>query len=84
MGIAFGHYDAHDPPYPPEMDQARLTVAEACRENGVAFLCSWNEEGLTVEQRVQKLIDESVMVLSGVGEEGARIGRRITNRAMPV
>jgi 4-hydroxy-2-oxoheptanedioate aldolase len=84
MGIALGHYDAHDPPYPPEMDEARRIVAKACRENGVAFLCSWNDKALTVEQRVQKLLDDGVMVLSGIGEEGARIGRRITNRTMPV
>jgi 4-hydroxy-2-oxoheptanedioate aldolase len=84
MGIAFGHYDAHDPPYPPEMDAARLTVAEACRENGVAFLCSWNDPSLSVEQRVQKLLDDGVKVMSGFGEEGARIGRRLSGRTMPV
>jgi 4-hydroxy-2-oxoheptanedioate aldolase len=84
MGIAFGHYDAHDPPYPPEMDAARVTVQEACKANGVAFLCSWNDKALTVEQRVRKLLGDGVMVLSGIGEEGARIGREITGRTMAV
>jgi 4-hydroxy-2-oxoheptanedioate aldolase len=84
MGIAFGHYDAHDPPYPPEMDAARLTVQAACKANGVAFLSSWNDRALTVEQRVRKLLDDGVMVLSGIGEEGARVGREITSRTMAV
>jgi 4-hydroxy-2-oxoheptanedioate aldolase len=84
MGIAFGHYDAHDPPYPPEMDAARVTVQEACKANGVAFLCSWNDSALTVEERVRKLLGDGVMVLSGIGEEGARIGREITGRTMAV
>jgi hypothetical protein len=59
-------------------------VAEACRRNQVAFLCSWNDPSLTVEQRVRKLLDDKVMVLSGIGEEGARIGRAIAGRTMPV
>jgi len=84
MSIEFGHYDAHDPPYPPEMDAARVTVLEACKANGVAFLCSWNDKALTVEQRLRKLLDDGVMVLSGIGEEGAAIGRRLTGRTMPV
>jgi 4-hydroxy-2-oxoheptanedioate aldolase len=82
MGIAFGHYDAHDPPYPPEMDAARVTVLEACRQNGIAFLCSWNDKSLDTEQRVRKLLDDGAGILSGVGEEGARIGRQITGRTL--
>jgi 4-hydroxy-2-oxoheptanedioate aldolase len=84
MGIAFGHYDAHDPPYPPEMDAARVTVRQACKANGVAFLCSWNDPALTVEERVRRLLGHGVMVLSGIVEEGARIGREITGRTMAV
>jgi 4-hydroxy-2-oxoheptanedioate aldolase len=84
MGLSFGHIGAHDPPYPPEMDEARRTVAEACAQNNIAFLCSWNDRNLTVEQRVRRLLDDRVMVLSGIGEEGARIGRAITGRTMPV
>jgi 4-hydroxy-2-oxoheptanedioate aldolase len=84
MGIAFGHYDAHDPPYPADMDGARVRVLEACAHNNVAFLCSWNDRALTVEQRVRKLLDDGVKILSGFAEDGARIGREITNREMPV
>jgi 4-hydroxy-2-oxoheptanedioate aldolase len=84
MGLAFGHIDAHDPPYPADMDAARLTVKEACMRNNVAFLCSWNDRSLSVEQRVRKLLDEGVMIMSGIGEEGARLGRSITGRAMAV
>jgi 4-hydroxy-2-oxoheptanedioate aldolase len=84
MGLSFGHVGAHDPPYPADMDEARRFVADACRRNHVAFLCSWNDPHLTIEQRVRKLLDDKVMVLSGIGEEGARIGREITRRTMPV
>ena len=38
MGMAFGHKDAHDPPYPPEMLAARARVKAACDAAGVAFL----------------------------------------------
>jgi 4-hydroxy-2-oxoheptanedioate aldolase len=84
MGIAFGHYDAHDPPYPADMDAARLKVLEACKANCAAFLCSWNDKALTMEERVRKLLDDGAMILSGFGEEGARIGRQVTQRTMPV
>jgi 4-hydroxy-2-oxoheptanedioate aldolase len=84
MGLSFGHIGAHDPPYPADMEEARRTVDEACRRNHVAFLCSWNDPNLAVEQRVHKLLDDQVRVLSGIGEEGARIGRAITGRTMPV
>jgi 4-hydroxy-2-oxoheptanedioate aldolase len=84
MGLSFGHIGAHDPPYPAEMDEARSIVAEACRRNNVGFLCSWNDRALTIEQRVRRLLNDKVMVLSGIGEEGARIGRAITGRTMPV
>ncbi len=84
MGLAFGHLDAHDPPYPADMDAARLTVKAACERNGVAFLCSWNDRSLSVEQRVRHLLDDGVKVMSGFNEEAARIGRALTNRTMPV
>jgi 4-hydroxy-2-oxoheptanedioate aldolase len=84
MGVAFGYLDAHDPPYPAEMDEARVTVQEACDANNVAFLCSWNDRSLTVAERVKKMLDDGVMVLSGFDEEAAKIGRGMTNRTMPV
>ena len=84
MGLSMGHVGAHDPPYPADMEAARVTVAEACRQHNVAFLCSWNDPALTVEERVRRLLADNVMVFSGIGEEGARIGRAITGRTMPV
>ncbi len=84
MGVALGHLDAHDPPYPPDMDQARVTVMEACRRNDVAFLCSWNDRNLTPSEQVKKLLDDGVLIMSGFNQEAATIGRQITNRTMPV
>jgi 4-hydroxy-2-oxoheptanedioate aldolase len=83
MGLSFGYPDAHDPPYPADMDAARLRVMAALKSAGIAFLCSWSDPNLTVEQRVKKLLADDTKIL-GVGEEGARIGRKLTRRAMPV
>src|SRR6267143_2069427 len=37
MGMSLGFPDAHDPPYPPEMQAARNRVLAACKANGIAF-----------------------------------------------
>jgi hypothetical protein len=66
------------------MDQARLTVQDACKQNNVAFLCSWNDTRLTAAEQVKKLLNDGVMVLSGFNEAAATIGREITRRTMPV
>ena len=84
MGLSFGYADAHDPPYPKDMDAARLRVKAACDAAGLAFLCGWNDFTISVEDRVNKLMGDGVKILSGVGEEGATIGRKITDRTMPV
>jgi 4-hydroxy-2-oxoheptanedioate aldolase len=84
MGVAFGYLDAHDPPYPPDMDQARVTIKEACHRNGVAFLCSWNDPALTPSQQIQKLLDDGAKIMSGFNAAAATIGRQITGRKMPV
>ena len=84
MGLSFGYSDAHDPPYPDDMDAARLRIKTALDAAGVAFLCGWNDFTISVEDRVNKLMGDGVKVLSGVGEEGAAIGRKITGREMPV
>lgn len=84
MGLSLGYPDAHDPPYPPDMDAARTRIKNACHNAGIAFLCGWNNYNLTTEQRVNKLLSDGVKILSGVGEEGAAIGRTITQRTMPV
>jgi 4-hydroxy-2-oxoheptanedioate aldolase len=83
MGMAYGYSDAHDPPYPPEMEAARRTIKAACDASGLAFLCSWNDPNQTTEQNVRKLLDDGVRIISGAGEEAARIGRAITGSVPP-
>ena len=34
MGMSYGHPDAHDPPYPKIMDQAREKIKSALKNNG--------------------------------------------------
>ncbi|MCH7625430.1 MAG: hypothetical protein IIC83_05865 [Chloroflexi bacterium] len=84
MGLSLGYADAHDPPYPADMDAARLRIKQALDDNNIAFLCAWNEPDMSVEKRVQKQLDDGVKVLAGAGEEGARIGRTKTGRTMLV
>lgn len=84
MGLSFGYADAHDPPYPEDMDAARLRIKDACDAAGIAFLCSWSDHTISVEDRVKNLMGDGVKILSGVGEEGAAIGRKITDRTMAV
>jgi len=84
MGMSFGYADAHDPPYPTDMDQARLAVKKACDDNGMAFLSSWNDPSLDAEGRLRFLMDWGIRIISGGGEEQAKRGRAITGRQMPV
>ena len=84
MGLSFGYPDAHDPPYPDDLDNARLRVKAACDNANIAFLCGWNDFTTSTEARVQKLMNDGVKILSGVGEDGAKIGRALTGRTMPV
>ncbi len=74
MGMSFGYPDRHDPPYPPEMLDARATVLRACRKHGVAFL-NGAEPGNVIE-----MLDEGVMVVSG-SKAAAEVGKRHTGRA---
>ncbi len=83
MGLSFGYSDAHDPPYPEDMEEARQRVKAACDAAGLAFLCSWSDFTISVEDRVNKLMGDGVKILSGVGEDGAAVGRKLTNRTMP-
>lgn len=78
MGMAYGYRDAHDPPYPPEMDAARRTIKAACDDAGLAFLSSWNDPNQTTEDNVRYLLSDGVRIISGGSEEAARIGRSIT------
>jgi 4-hydroxy-2-oxoheptanedioate aldolase len=84
MGMSFGNPDGHDPPYPEEMDRVRTKIMSAAEENGISFLSSWNDRTKTEAENIQTLLDIGVKILSGGGEERAAVGRKMTNRQMPV
>jgi 4-hydroxy-2-oxoheptanedioate aldolase len=78
MGMSLGFADAHDPPYPPQMLEARAKVLAACKAHKLAFL-----EQVTPENVVEQ-IEAGVMVGAGrQAEEAAAIGRRHTRRPEP-
>ena len=56
MGVSHGHPDWHDPPYAPEMDNARNTIQAACEAEGLAFLCSWADPAMDDEARARHLL----------------------------
>lgn len=76
MGFSFGLPHRHDPPYPPEMQDARAQVLNACKSAGIAFLNQVRPD------TVVKMIEEGVRIGAG-GQEAAEIGRRHTGRTMP-
>jgi 4-hydroxy-2-oxoheptanedioate aldolase len=76
MGMCFGHKDAHDPPYPPEMAAARARVKAACERSGVAFF------DIVRPDDVARQIDDGVRVCAATAE-GAEIGRRHSGRTLP-
>lgn len=78
MGMSLGFMDAHDPPYPPEMLEARNRVLAACKANNLAFL-----EQVTPENVVDQ-IGAGVMIGAGKqAQAAALIGRKHTNRPEP-
>jgi len=78
MGMSLGFPDAHDPPYPPEMQQARARVLAACKANNIGFL-----EMVTPENVVEQ-IQAGVMVGAGRNAQAAaEIGRAHTKRPKP-
>jgi len=84
MGMSYGYPDAHDPPYPPEMERARRIVKEACDRAGLAFLSSWNDPAKSLEENLRFLLDWGVRIIAGGGQEQAALGRRLTQRQMLV
>jgi 4-hydroxy-2-oxoheptanedioate aldolase len=78
MGMSLGLPDAHDPPYPQQMQDARARVLKAVQANGLAFLEMVNA------QNVVDQIAAGVMVGAGKdAQAAAEIGRKHTNRQMP-
>ncbi len=85
MGMSFGDPDAHDPPYPDFMDNARNIVKDALEKANVAFYAAWVTEDLTTEQTVDILIDDlGCKMLGAPNKEFADYGRAKTGRTMPV
>jgi 4-hydroxy-2-oxoheptanedioate aldolase len=76
MGMSFGHKDAHDPPYPPDMAAARARVKAACDRSGLAFLEMLRSENVVAQ------IDAGVRI-GAATPEAAEIGRRYTRRTLP-
>ncbi len=74
MGMGFGLKEAHDPPYPPDMLNARRLVKKACDKAGVAFL------NIVTEETVRNELDDGVMVGAAATKEAARIGRQHSGR----
>lgn len=77
MGFSFGHIDAHDPPYPQEMLDARARVMAALKEGGWLFF-----EAVTAEGVVNS-IEEGIRICgcSREGEKIAKIGQAHTKRS---
>ena len=85
MGMSFGYADSHDPPYPPEMDQARDTVKAALDKGGVAFYGSWNDDTMTEEQIAEHMINVIGFRMMGMrSPDFVAHGRKISGRTMPV
>lgn len=76
MGMAFGHQDAHDPPYPPDMTAARTRIKAACDQAGLAFL-----EMVRPENVIAQL--EAGVKIGAATPEAAGIGRQHTRRTLP-
>ena len=78
MGMSLGLANAHDPPYPAEMLDARAKVLAACKAHKLAFLDQ------VTPQNVQDQIAAGVMI--GAGKQAAaaaEVGRRHTRRPEP-
>jgi len=79
MGMSFGHADAHDPPYPAEMQAARDRILAACKAAGIGFL-----EQVTAENVVEQIAAGVTIGSGNQSEAAATIGRKHTGRTMPV
>jgi 4-hydroxy-2-oxoheptanedioate aldolase len=76
MGMSFGHKDAHDPPYPPDMAAARERVKGACDQANLAFLEMVRPDNVIAQ------LDAGVRI-GAATPEAAEIGRRHTRRTLP-
>jgi 2-keto-3-deoxy-L-rhamnonate aldolase RhmA len=77
LSLSLGSTKLLRDPYPPEMQEARDKVFNACRRNGVAFLEGSNRQNIVAR------LNEGVRVIGGHDEELARLGRAHQKRKMP-
>jgi len=85
MGMSFDHADAHDPPYPQDMNDARDKIKAALDQQGIAFYSSWADSAMTMEQRIDYSIDVlGVKMMAAPNKAWADYGRQKTGRTMPV
>ena len=85
MGMSFNEPDAHDPPHPEVMNNARNTVKAALERAGVAFYSGWNDDSMSDEERLKFIIQQLGSKLIGAPtKEHADFGRALTGRKMPV
>ena len=77
MGMSLGHTDAHDPPYPANMQRARPKVLAACKAAKIAFLNQGTMDN------VEEMIREGVKIGTGGRDGVAGKGRRFNKRKMP-
>lgn len=86
MGLFFGHPEWKNAPYDDRMMTAMNVVRAACQKAGLRFLCVWDDPSMTLEAKVDLLVNEfGASILAGAeGERLATVGRRLTGRTMPV
>jgi 4-hydroxy-2-oxoheptanedioate aldolase len=80
MGMSYGYPDAHDPPYPPELEQARHAVKAACDGASLHFLSAWNDPGMSEAERLRFLFDWGVSIVAGATESMKAQGLRMRPR----
>jgi 4-hydroxy-2-oxoheptanedioate aldolase len=70
MGMALGHPEQHDPPYPQAMLDIRARVKNACHANNIFFLDTVNADNFRTQ------IDDGVMIGSAPDASVAALARR--------
>ena len=92
MGMSYMQPDAHDPPYPDVMNEARNKIKSALEKNNIVFYSSWLDESMSQIERLDFIIDELGCKMIGVPamlsdneqKELLEYGRNKTGRKMPV
>ncbi|MEM7028118.1 MAG: aldolase/citrate lyase family protein [Chloroflexota bacterium] len=85
MGMSFGFDDAHDPPYPEVMNDARNKIMAALDRHNIPFYSSWADPDMSMTERIDYSIDVlGVKMMAAPNKEWADYGRKKTGRTMPV